>query len=178
LRCFPNSRASVGRDPASRRSYKEIDMGVNVVVIVPNQTGISLEDLIDRLSSDPYGLRSVHGIADHNGETLKGWMEFSWKGQRYFSWIYSPRLSPLDLYQEEVSAPDRDNAVQITFLKIMTLLEKIAGGPVRVGNDVINSRYPDQHDPEEFSLPMPLDALIPDWRDAGAIKPFEIGLVF
>jgi hypothetical protein len=153
-------------------------MGINVVVIAQNQTGVSLENLIHQLSSDQYGLCAVHGIADHEEKTLKGWMEFFWKGQCYFSWIYSPRLRSLDLYQEEASAPNRDNAIQITFLKIMAVLEKIAGGPVRVGNDMINSCYPEQHSQEEFFLPMQLDDLIPNWRDVDTIQPSETGLVF
>jgi hypothetical protein len=158
-------------------------MGVNVVVIAQNQRGISLKNLIEQLASDRYGIHAARGFAAaaaSDDEPLRRpWLEFTWEGQRYFSWLGSPRLRHLDLYQEEASAPNPNNAMQITFLRIMGVLEKITGGMIYVGNDVIDRRYPEPpSDREEFFLPMRLDALIPDWRRAGAIEPAETGLIF
>jgi hypothetical protein len=159
-------------------------MGVNVVVIAQNQRGVSLKNLMEQLASDRYGIHAARGIANHteasDDEPLRRpWLEFTWEGQRYFSWLDSPRLKYLDLYQEEANAPNPCNAMQITFLRIMVVLEKITGGMIYVGNDVINRRYPEPPgDREEFFLPMRLDHLIPDWRRAGAIEPAETGLIF
>jgi len=59
------------------------------------------------------------------------------------------------------------------------VLERITGGAIYVGNDVIDRRYPEPPgDREEFFLPMRLDDLIPDGRLADAIEPGETGLVF
>lgn len=98
--------------------------------------------------------------------------------QRYFSWLHSPRLRYLDLYQDEAPAPNPDNAMQITFLRIMAAVERIAGGPIFVGNDAIDLRYPDPQDRDAFFLPLSLDHQMPDWREACAIEPAEIGLIF
>jgi len=159
-------------------------MGVSAVVIAQNQRGISLKNLLEQLASDRYGIHAARGFAGvaaaSDDEPLRRpWLEFTWEGQRYFSWLHSPRLKYLDLYQEEASAPNRNNAIQITFLNILVVLERITGGAIYVGNDVIDRRYPEPPgDREEFFLPMRLDHLIPDWRLADAIEPAETGLVF
>lgn len=159
-------------------------MGVNVVVIAQNQRGISLKNLLEQLAGDRYGIHAARGFADpaaasDDDPLRRPWLEFTWEGQRYFSWLHSPRLRYLDLYQEEASAPNPHNAMQITFLRIMVVLEKLTGGMIYVGNDVIDRRYPEPPgDREEFFPPMRLDDLIPDWRRAGAIEPAETGLVF
>lgn len=130
-----------------------------------------------------YGIHALRGAASSGVESgdsqpRHGWAEFSWQGQRHFSWIYAPRIRSLDLYDEEARAPDPDNAAQITFLRIMAVLEKAVGGPIYVGNDVVDSSHPEHRDDrEEFCFPTPLDALMPDWRTACAVEPYHFALL-
>ena len=148
-------------------------MGVNAVVIVENSLNISLRDFTRRLREDPWG---IHASDKHE----EGWEEFIWKGKRYLSWVWGPRVGYLGLYTTETNAPDIDNPVQLTFLKVMLTVERLAGGPVYVGNDVVNKHSPEEVDtPEEaYFLPPLLDHLIPQWREVENIQVQRPCLVF
>lgn len=145
-------------------------MGVDAVVIVENSRDVSLDEFIRALSEDEWGSRTVY-----LWEEEPGWTEFEWEGKRYFSWVYAPRAWHLDLYglndettTEVERGPDSENPVQVTFLKAMLAVERAAGGPIYVGNDLINFDTPEDAAAfqEEFFLPAALDWLIPRWREA------------
>lgn len=68
----------------------------------------------------------------------------------------------------------------ITFLKIMRLVEEIAGGPVYTGHDVIHLAQPEEAEAKRgysFWLPLELDAQLNDWRDI-ARREAEASLIF
>ena len=147
-------------------------MGVNAVVIVENSRNVSLEDFISGLRQDLWGQRAV--------DRYNGWEEFNWEGKNYFSWLSGPRVGQIELYDEGDSAPFEDNPVQLTFLKVMLVVERLAGGPVYVGNDAVNRHLPEEvyTDDEAFFLPAMLDGLIPKWREVANMQVEKPRLVF
>jgi hypothetical protein len=158
-------------------------MGVNAIVIVENRREISLNEFAAGLLADPWGKRAWNSLHLAEREDLpQSWIEFDWESKRYFSWIYSPRyryLGLIDLDDDDVD-PGVVKIVHITFLKVMHAVEKIAGGPVYVGNDVISTRTPSEvlEDEYPFFLPSQLDFIVPDWRKTAEIEIDEPYLVF
>ncbi|MCP4695587.1 MAG: hypothetical protein GY862_01880 [Gammaproteobacteria bacterium] len=171
-------------------------MGVNAIVIVKNANHLMPSEFADGLRADPWGRRVWNCLPDEPDEP-DAWTAFTWKKEEYFSWRYTPRVAHLDLYNDDPEDnpddPDPDNPVQLTFFKAMLAVERIAGGPVYVGNDVINRhmpRYaekyeagyekyqtPDDEEDEDFYLPGELDGLIPNWRMAElypVTKPYMV----
>lgn len=155
-------------------------MGINLVVIVGNSNGISLQELKGALLQEPLlGPLAWNPIRGHGGDELSPWKEFLWDGKPYFTWMLSPRLSSFDVHAlpEE---PDAVDSRSITFLKIMSLIEKIAGGPVYTGNDVVNLAHPEEADEQRgysFWLPVELDFQLKGWRDI-AQREAEASLIF
>jgi hypothetical protein len=153
-------------------------MGVNAIVIVENSNNISLHKFIDQLKDDEWGQRAVDTWRDNE---YTSWEEFEWEGKQYFSWMHTPRVAHIDLYSaDNADDVDSTNDIQMTFLKIMCAVERIAGGPVYVGNDVLNDHAPDDAEgsSSEFWLPFRLDSLIPKWRDAAELPVEDPQLVF
>lgn len=140
-------------------SRKVIKMGVNAVVIVENSRNILFNKFISALKADMFG-RFAWNSED-------AWDEFKWEGKRYFSWDHPPKTFHLDLYNfdRDSDEPDADNRAQLTFLKVMYLIEELAGGPVFVGNDVGDFHTPAIAESvgESFFLPPKLDILLPNW---------------
>jgi len=155
-------------------------MGMNAVVIVENSRHMSFTEFIRGLESDKWGKRAFAWVENHHDV----WKEFEWEGKKYFSWMFSPRILHTGLYDYESDwdheKPDASNDVQITFLKILLAVEKLAGGPVYVGNDVICPKLPrenEEHD-EEFFFPAELDSILTHWRNVETIEPTDPHLVF
>ena len=148
-------------------------MGVNAVVIAENSLGISLKDFMKGLREDPWGIHASDKLDE-------GWGAFDWNGKRYLSWLYAPRVRYLELYATEMNAPDIDTSVQLTFLKVMLAVERLAGGPVYVGNDAVHRHLPEEVNAHEEAcfLPPLLDNLIPQWREVGKTQVQRPCLVF
>ena len=153
-------------------------MGVNAVVIVENRHGISFEEFARGLEADEWG---IHGC-NWEDRAEKSWEQFEWEGNTYFTWTYTPRTMPLVLYEREPDCddPDFENPVQLTFLKLMLVVERLAGGPIYIGADVLDPHRPEDkaQSNREFSLPDKLDLLMPNWRKANRAKPERAYLVF
>lgn len=148
-------------------------MGVNAVVIVENSQNITLDDFKGRILQD-HDLGELVWNALPNA-TYPPWEEFEWQGKQYFSWIFTPRVSYLNLYHEDNDAP---TDVQITFFRCMLLVERAGGGPIYVGNDVIDHHTPSDFPEEEFWLPPALNSLWPNWREIARLDVQEISLIF
>ncbi len=153
-------------------------MGINAVVIVENSRPVSFEEFNAGLRADKWGNRALDS-ADNEKE-FKSWTEFQWDGKRYFSWVFAPRYPHLHFEDVEGDDPDPGYPAQITFLKIMLTAEKIAGGPVYVGNDVVCKATPFDFPGEEpgFYVPSSLDWLIPNWRKVEDVEIDKPYLVF
>lgn len=147
-------------------------MGVDVVVMVENSRNIFLADFLDSMKKDEWGKRYCHSLSIDPEDTP--WAEFEWEGKRYFSLIYgSPRYFRIftkeyDLESESYcDNPKFDYMTQLSFLKAMLTAEKLAGGPVYLGNDVIYSTLPSEHpeDDKFFYIPSEMDIMIENWRE-------------
>ncbi len=135
-------------------------MGVNAVVIVENSKGISLAEFKRKLQDDRWGKRAWRFYYEDESE----WSEFEFEGKRYFTWTSTPRFGHLGLYEYD-EEPDA-NPYRILFFKIMLAVEKISGGPVFVGNDMVNLHHPDEATPKyPFYLPPELDYWWRNWRE-------------
>ncbi len=158
-------------------------MSVNAVVIVRNSTGISAPSLVERLADDPWGRHAATHLAGR-----PAWKPFTWEGDDYLAWLTGPRVRYLGLYGvdeddrplADPEHPSTKRAAQITFFRAMLALERLAGGPIHVGNDVISPSTPEDAAAQgwDFSLPPRLDDLVPAWRDAEALWVDEPFLVF
>jgi len=157
-------------------------MGVEAVVIVENPSAISLDRLGQLLEAEGWGRYAVTRL---DGRLL--WETFDWEGRRYFSWQSGPRFRYLGFSGEDgegsaarPDAPDPNNSVQLTFLKAMSALERIAGGPVYLGVDTVNARTPAmaQAFNEPFHLPPKLDDWMGNWRAAEQLDVPNPGMVF
>ena len=154
-------------------------MGVYAVVMVEKRRGISFSSFIAGLISDEWGKFAL-GWRDIDNNN--SWVDFEWKDRRYFSWLNAPREPHLDLYSSE-DYPDKENPVQLTFLKAMLVVERLAGGPVLIGNDVIYVySYPPDEDEKfddySFVLPPKLDIYIPEWRKVEGMAVDDPHLIF
>lgn len=158
-------------------------MGVNAIIIVENSRKISLNEFASGLLADPWGKWAWNSIhLDEREDIPQCWVEFVWEGKQYFSWIYTPRyryLGLIDLDDEDVD-PGHVKTVHITFLKVMHAVEKIAGGPVYVGDDVIFAHTPEDalEAKDSFYLPIELDYMVADWRKTAEIEIDKPRLVF
>jgi len=133
-------------------------MGINLVVIVENSKGISLKEFREGLLKDRWGR---YGWWDEDMEDV--WEEFRWKRKRYFSWILSPREPHIDIFSDE---PIEDNPLRVLLLKVLRVVESLAGGPIYLGSDFFYLKAPDEATPRtKFSLPSKLDLLWPNWRE-------------
>ena len=154
-------------------------MGVNAIVIAGNPGGLSLERFGERLAADPWGR-----LANHRQEGRLLWEAFDWQNASYLSWLTGPRWRYLGLDPEESASerrhlPDPGNPVQITFLKTMLAVERITGGTIHVGIDVVGYRLPEDAAAvdDAFRLPPLLDDWIDDWRSAARLEPSKPGLI-
>jgi len=147
-------------------------MGVDAVLIVENSRKISLDNFLKKMSMDDWGKRSIFNFSKESPD-FSSWIEFEWAGKCYFSLVSDlPRYKFLIRKSYDFKSktsydnPDFDSKIQISFLRIAVAAEKIAGGPVHLGNDVINSaELPDDIDEcERFTIPTEIDCVIPDWR--------------
>jgi hypothetical protein len=146
-------------------------MGVDAVLMVENSLRISLEKFLEKMPMDDWGKRSIFNFPE--SPDFSSWIEFEWKGKCYFSLVSGvPRYKFLIRkcydFKSKIAYdnPDFDSKIQIPFLKIALSAEKIAGGPVHLGNDVIYSKEsPEDIDADDFfTIPMELDSVIPEWR--------------
>jgi hypothetical protein len=162
-------------------------MGINLVVIVENRNHLSLAEFRSALLQDQeighlawdtywdtYWETTERGKTVAEEDRFYAWQEFIWEGKQYFTWMTSPRMSSFNAYEfdEEEDEPDE---YDITFLKIMLLVEQIAGGPIYVGNDVVNPKYPGEYEQDEddalyFWLPPKLDSLRANWRETAKLE--------
>ena len=142
-------------------------MGVDLVVIVENSKNISLQAFKTAiLQESVLGSLVWNSFGGYEGDEIAPWEEFAWEGKTYFSWRFPPRLSTFNVY-ELPEEPDDLDAREITFLKIAWLLEQLAGGPVHIGNDVVNPSHPgdvDEQREDPFWLPLTLDSQLKNWR--------------
>jgi hypothetical protein len=142
-------------------------MGVDAVLMVENSRQISLELFL-------YEWEKNSLLNFPKSPDFTSWIEFEWDGKRYFSLTsgtprYKSLISRFYDFESEIydDNPDFDPDILIPFLKITLTAEKIAGGPVYLGNDAINLTEPPD-DPETndfFSIPMEIDSMIHDWRE-------------
>jgi len=142
-------------------------MGINFVVIVENSRGISLEEFKEGLLQDPVvGPYAWNAFPGDDPYDFPPWEAFEWEGKRYFTWNFTPRLSTFYFYEFDPRTDEPDECA-ITFLKIMLLVEQVAGGPVHVSIDVVQlSRPPEEEDPPfPFYIPSELDFQVEGWRE-------------
>lgn len=141
-------------------------MSVDAILIVENSRQISLEQFQREIKTDDWSKSSE--LLDYFS-----WIEFKWDGIAYFSLASGAPcfkfLMPESCDSKSQIAydnPDFDPDAQTSFLKIALAAEKIAGGPVYFGNDVVNQREPSEDIEENdfFSIPLEIDSLIPEWR--------------
>lgn len=148
-------------------------MGVNAVVVVENSRHRTPDEFKESILQDrdlgPLVWNALNSI------TEPPWEEFEWQGKKYFSWTVTPRVAYLNLYREEDEAP---TPVQITFFRCMLLVERAAGGPIYVGNDVVNYRTPSDFPEEGFWLPPRLDSLWSNWREIAQLDVRKLSLIF
>lgn len=97
----------------------------------------------------------------------------------YFLWTSPPRVDYIGIYDygflddEPVKRRIQpDNHTHITFLKMMLTVERIAEGPIYVGEDVGNFKTPGEAAScgELYELPLELDYFIPTWRYVDSIE--------
>ncbi len=62
----------------------------------------------------------------------------------------------------------------------MLVIERLAGGPIYVGNDFVCQMLPEHArlDGERFSLPSELDTMLHNWRDVDNIEIDTPQLIF
>ncbi|MCB1189770.1 MAG: hypothetical protein H7A23_00720 [Leptospiraceae bacterium] len=144
-------------------------MGINLVVITENSKNLSLKGFRDALLQEPL----IGKIAWD-----KHWEEFDWEGKKYFTWILAPRISAFDPYSFKPEAP---TYTEITFLKIMLLVERITGGTIYIGNDAVHIEHPNREDEKHgfmFWIPPELDYICKDWRETASKHTEKLGLIF
>lgn len=146
-------------------------MGVDAVLIVENSRGISLEKFLFDIERDNWSKCTIDAAS--NSPDCPSWIEFEWEGIRYFSLASgTARYKFLMPRQHDFNSnttyenPDFDREILISFLKIALAAERIAGGPVYLGNDAIHQIEPPEDIEEDgfFSIPFEIDSLIPEWR--------------
>lgn len=137
-------------------------MGANFVVIVEKSKPISLEDFKNEIRK--HGEFGSWIWRDAPMPDYAPWKEFAWREKSYFTWLSSPRYKFYrDLHDEEKWL----SPYAITFFKMMLLIEQAAGGPIFIGNDELEEKYPcaDETGYVTFRLPTELDWYRRDWRD-------------
>ena len=144
-------------------------MGVDVIVMVENTREISLEDFCESMDNCEWGKRWGYHSFSYN---FKLWIGFEWEGKRYFFLTCGPRYSRLvAMYDfglgEYYDNPDFDSEIQVPFLRAMLAAERIAGGPVFLGNDAVWVLDPSENPGENryFFIPPKLGVIIKDWRE-------------
>jgi hypothetical protein len=154
-------------------------MGVDAVVIVENNRNLTVDAFVAKMNADPWGKRYAF---ESSGEPA--WTFFEWEGKAYFS-LTSGYPRYMWLFEDEWDF-ERDKRYpnprfsyrsQVGFCKAMQVAERIAGGPVFLGNDVIYARTPGvTHGNETFMLPPELDVMLGNWRAIAAlpITPEEL----
>ena len=150
-------------------------MGVDAVAMVENSRNLSLSEFIHAMEEDEWGKLSISTFSVETAEPdYTSWIDFEWEGNKYFSLRSGApryrRLIPVeyDFESEKYSGnPDYDPDIQIPFLKIMRAAEKIAGGPVHLGNDVVWGQEPAEEIDEDdlFFLPPRIDDMIDNWKE-------------
>ncbi|MBI1923938.1 hypothetical protein HYR99_06770, partial [Candidatus Poribacteria bacterium] len=72
------------------------------------------------------------------------------------------------------------NVVQVTFLKVMRVVERLAGGPIYIGNDVVSPKVPEDADLHGtgFYLPVELDTLLSKWREVDTVEVDDPYMIF
>lgn len=112
------------------------------------------------MKKDEWGRLYCHSLSIDPEDTP--WSEFEWEGKRYFSLIYgSPgyfRIFTREYDFESKSYcdnPNFDYVIQLSFLKAMLTAEKLAGGPVYIGHDVLYSTMPSEHPEDDKFLYIP-----------------------
>ncbi|UCH97973.1 MAG: hypothetical protein JSV88_14255 [Candidatus Aminicenantes bacterium] len=156
-------------------------MAVNAIVIVENSKQISLKEFARGLKNDPWGKLAWFTIHKETDDITDSWEEFQWEGKQYFSWRTTPIFRYLGFFEPEVDTdPEEIKIVHITFLKAMLSVEKIAGGPVYVGDDIVDRHTPADvlEDERPFYLPLDLDLLIPGWREKAKIEIDDRYMIF
>lgn len=148
-------------------------MGINLVVFVENCRQISLDTFKQQLLQDPAIGRFVWN--SHRADSdWQPWGEFVWEGKAYFTWLSSPRISSFDPYAFDPAEVEPTDS-EITFLKIMALVEQVAGGPIYLGNDVVLAKEPPEEDEDDddpdfsFWIPAELDSYCKQWREIAAL---------
>jgi hypothetical protein len=139
-------------------------MGIKLVAIVENSKGISMDEFKEGLLNDKYGKHAWDEWTDPDGRVIKSWEEFEYKGRRYFSWVLSPKETYFSLYETD-ELPE-DNPLRVLLFKVLLSVERIAGGPVYIGNDLFCLRTPEEETEKfKFFLPYKLDSLWESWRE-------------
>jgi hypothetical protein len=154
-------------------------MGINLVAIVENSKGISLEDFKKKLLEDPYGKYAWDEWINDDGSLIQSWDEFKFEGKMYFTWELSPREPPIGLYADSDDEKPEENSKRLLLFKVLLAVERVAGGPVYIGNDVVclsNPKYAMQK--WEFFLPSPLDFYWKNWREVAEKFQVPEGTVF
>jgi len=150
-------------------------MGVDAVLIVENSRWVSLEQFLNEWEKK-------YLLIFPESFDVTSWIEFEWEGKWFFSLISgTPRYKFLISHHYDFESktyfdnPDFDPVVLISFLKIALAAEKIAGGPVYLGNDVINlSEPPDDPETDDFfSIPLEIDMLIHNWREIAILNEYH-----
>ncbi len=149
-------------------------MGVDVIAMVENSRQISLEDFLTGMTTDEWG--KIYSSVSYTGEA--SWIEFEWESKIYFSLRFNaPRYHSLFEKQYDFDDgkyyknPDFSYFVQVSFLKAMRMAERLAGGPVYLGNDVIwHIRPPEDSEERSFTIPFELDSMIDNWREIADIE--------
>lgn len=156
-------------------------MGVNVVATVENSRDLSLHGFVEEFESDRWGKFIRFG----DWSLSQSWDMFAWQSKTYFVWKQSPRISYLgisDFWDDEIERGciQTNRPIHLTFLKVMLAVERIAGGPVYVGDDVAYVYTPGRLEDSEYiyMLPPKLDIVIPTWRDIETIEIEEPFLIF
>ena len=147
-------------------------MGVDLIVTIENSKEISLGEFIKKMSEDKWGRETLCDEEIKTGkpdELIPSWEEFEWKGNKYFTWIGSPRAKFVlwEIYEHELDDWERKEFryTRVATFKAIKYAEEIAGGPVFAGLDVITPIVPTDCKPGEFYLPGQLDAICPNWRE-------------
>ncbi|MFC2140763.1 hypothetical protein ACFLQP_00515 [Acidobacteriota bacterium] len=156
-------------------------MAVNAIVIVENSKQISLKEFAHGLKTDPWGKLAWFTFHKETDDIPDSWVEFQWEGKRYFSWRITPIFRYLGFLEPDGETDPEDiNIVHITFLKTMLTVEKIAGGPIYVGDDIVNRHTPSDvlDDERPFYLPLDLDLLVPGWRETAKIEIDDLYMIF
>lgn len=123
-------------------------MGVDAIITIENSTLITLDEFVSGMAADPWGKRYA---LTYSGEYA--WVSFEWDYKTYFHLAYDkPRYAWL--FEEEwhfergcgyKKYPNTRYIYElhVAFCKAMRWAEKLAGGPVLFGNDVIHDQTPE-----------------------------------